>query len=120
MLLTYEVVDFHRTYHALLGRPCFTKFMAVLNYTYLKLKVPSPNGVITVSASFQQTYYCDQDCIALVTAISVSGGMMSSNRSAEEALRGEKVKASTSLDRPGIAKVPNASHGSKGLAGPSI
>ena len=43
-------------YHALLGRPAYTKFMAVPNYTYLKLKIPGPNGVITVSGSFEQAY----------------------------------------------------------------
>jgi len=34
--LTFEVVGFYRTYHAILGRPCYMKFMAVPNYTYLK------------------------------------------------------------------------------------
>ena len=50
--LSFEVVRFHRTYHAILGRPCYVKFMAVPNYTYLKLKVPGPCGVITISTSF--------------------------------------------------------------------
>ena len=43
--LTFEVVDFPGVYHALLGRPCFAKFMAVPNYTYLKLKMPGLKGV---------------------------------------------------------------------------
>ena len=38
--LTFEVVGFRGTYHAVLGRPCYAKFMAVPNYTYLKLKMP--------------------------------------------------------------------------------
>jgi hypothetical protein len=54
--LTFEVVNFPRVYHALLGRPCFAKFMAVPNYTYLKLKMPNPKGVITVKGSFEQAY----------------------------------------------------------------
>ena len=33
--LTFEVVGFHRTYHTIYGRPCYTKFMAIPNYTYL-------------------------------------------------------------------------------------
>ena len=37
--LTFKVVRFHGTYHAILGRPCYAKFMAVPNYTYLKLKM---------------------------------------------------------------------------------
>ena len=54
--LTFEVVGFHRTYHAILGRPCYTKFMAIPNYTYLKLKILGPRGVITVGTSFQRAY----------------------------------------------------------------
>ena len=57
--LTFEVVRFHGTYHAILGRPCYAKFMDVPNYTYLKLKMPGPRGVITVCTSFQCTYECE-------------------------------------------------------------
>jgi hypothetical protein len=49
--LIFEVVRFHRTYHATLGRPCYAKFMAVPNYTYLKLKMLGSHGVITVGTS---------------------------------------------------------------------
>jgi hypothetical protein len=45
--LTFEVVGFRGAYHAILGRPCYAKFMAVPNYTYLKMKMSGPNGVIT-------------------------------------------------------------------------
>ncbi|XP_066323904.1 uncharacterized protein [Miscanthus floridulus] len=57
-LLTFEVIDFPSVYHALLDQPCFTKFLAVPNYTYLNLKMPSPKGVITIEGSFDQAYYC--------------------------------------------------------------
>ncbi|XP_066374783.1 uncharacterized protein [Miscanthus floridulus] len=50
--LTFEVVGFPETFHAILGLPCYAKFMAVPNYTYLKLKLSSPSGVITVRTSF--------------------------------------------------------------------
>ena len=39
-VLTFEVVDFLGSYHAILGRPCYAKFMAIPNYAYLKL-IPS-------------------------------------------------------------------------------
>ena len=47
------------SYHAILGRPCYAKFMAVPNYTYLKLKMPGPKGVITIGSSFEHAYECD-------------------------------------------------------------
>ena len=60
--LTFEVVRFHRTYHAILGRPCYAKFMVIPNYTYLKLKMPGPCGVITISTSFQRAFECEVEC----------------------------------------------------------
>ena len=50
--LTFEVVGFHGTYHAILGRPCYVKFMVVPNYTYLKLKMSGSCRVITIGTSF--------------------------------------------------------------------
>jgi hypothetical protein len=57
--LTFEVAGFRGTYHAVLGRPCYVMFMAIPNYTYLKLKMPGPNGVITVHTTYQHAYECD-------------------------------------------------------------
>jgi hypothetical protein len=36
--------------------------MAVPNYTYLKMKMPGPNGVITISSAYKHTYECDVAC----------------------------------------------------------
>jgi len=57
--LTFEVVGFHRTYHAILGHPCYAKFKVIPNYTYPKLKMPGPCGVITIGTSFQRAYECE-------------------------------------------------------------
>jgi hypothetical protein len=37
--------------------------MAVPKYTYLKLKIPGPNGVITVGPSYEHAYECDVECV---------------------------------------------------------
>ena len=71
--LTFEVVGFPETFHAILGRPCYTKFMAVPYYTYLKLKMSGPHGVITVGTSFQWAYECEVECCGHATAIIASG-----------------------------------------------
>ena len=70
--LTYEVVRFHGTYHAILGYPCYAKFIAVPNYTYVKLKMLGPYGVITIGTSFQRTYECEVECYDHVAAIITS------------------------------------------------
>ena len=70
--LTFEVVGFHGAYHAILGRPCYAKFMAVPNYTYLKLKMLGPGGVITIGTSFQRAYECEVECCDHAAAITTS------------------------------------------------
>jgi hypothetical protein len=67
--LTFKVVGFHGTYHAILRRPCYARFVAVPNYIYLKLKMPGPNGVITIGPSYEHAYECDVECIEHEEAI---------------------------------------------------
>jgi len=66
------VVGFHRTYHTILGRPCYAKFMAIPNYTYLKLKILGPHRVITIGTSFQRAYECEVECCEHTTTIVTS------------------------------------------------
>ena len=63
------MVDFPGSYHAILGQPCYAKFMAIPNYTYLKLKMPGPNGVITVGSAFLHAFACDHEHFELTTAV---------------------------------------------------
>ena len=46
--------------------------MAVLNYTYLKLKMSGPCGVITIGTSFQRVYECEVECYDHAMAIIAS------------------------------------------------
>ena len=46
--------------------------MAVPNYTYLKLKMPGPCGVITIDTSFQRTYESEVESYDHVMAIVAS------------------------------------------------
>ena len=71
-ILNFKVVGFHGTYHAILGHPCYVKFMAVPNYTYLKLKMLGPCGVITIGTSFQRAYDCEVECCEHAMAIVAS------------------------------------------------
>jgi hypothetical protein len=67
--LTFEVVGFRGAYHAILGWPCYAKFMAVSNYTYLKMKMPGPKGVITVGSSIKHAFDCDVECVEHAEAL---------------------------------------------------
>jgi hypothetical protein len=81
------VVGFRGTYHAVLGRPCYAKFMVVPNYTYLKLKMPSPNGIITVGPTYRHAYECDVECVEYAEALAESEALIADlERPSKEAL----------------------------------
>jgi hypothetical protein len=67
-MLTFEVVNFSGSYHVILGRPWYVKFIAIPCYAYLKLKMPRPTGVITVKARTQGALECEQSSIKLAVA----------------------------------------------------
>jgi hypothetical protein len=50
--LRFEVANFECGYNAMIGRPGLAKFMAIPHYTYMILKMPGPQGIITVRADF--------------------------------------------------------------------
>jgi hypothetical protein len=63
------VVNFPGSYNAILGRPCYAKFMHVPNYTYLKLKMLGHHFIITTSASYKVTYtyeWANYELVALL------------------------------------------------------
>jgi hypothetical protein len=68
----FEVVDISSPYHALLGCPALAKFMAVPHYTYLKMKLPGPRSVITVSGSFKKSLACAKESSQLVEALVIA------------------------------------------------
>ena len=43
--------------------------MAIPNYTYLKLKMPRPNGVITMGSTFSHAFTCDHEYFKLATTV---------------------------------------------------
>ena len=43
--------------------------MVIPNYTYLKLKMPGPNGVITMGSNFSHAFTCDREHFELATTV---------------------------------------------------
>ena len=43
--------------------------MVIPNYTYLKLKMSGPNGVITMSSAFSHAFTCDREYFELATMV---------------------------------------------------
>jgi hypothetical protein len=74
--IKFEVVDFETSYHAILGRPAITKFMAVPHYTYLVLKMPSPVGVLSLQGDLKISFDCDTKAVEFATTSQVPNAMM--------------------------------------------
>jgi hypothetical protein len=68
----FEVVDLNSPYHALLSRPALAKFMAVLHYAYLKMKLPSPRGVITITRCYKKSMECMKASSKLAEALVIA------------------------------------------------
>jgi hypothetical protein len=56
-------------YHAILGRSAYAKFMVVPNYTYLKLKIHDPKGIIIVGTTYRRAFECDAECFQFTEAL---------------------------------------------------
>jgi len=114
--LTFVVVGFRGTYHAIIGRPGYAKFMAIPNYTYLKLKMPDPKGVITVSSSFEHAYECDVERIEYGEAVESSTKLASKIEAlAAEALE-PKCHVGSFEPAEGTKKIPLDTNDSVGKA----
>jgi hypothetical protein len=95
---TFEVVQFSVTYHVILRRLTYAKFMAVPNYTYLKLKIPGPKGIITVGPTYQCAYKCDAECFQFAEAIIRSENLCAKPRSEDQDVPESSKRATCSFE----------------------
>jgi hypothetical protein len=66
------VADFETTYNTFLGRSALTKFMTILHYAYLVLKMPGPHRVISVRGDVKRAYDCDKESCEMANRLSAS------------------------------------------------
>jgi hypothetical protein len=56
--IQFEVADFETSYHAILGRSTFAKFMAIPYYPYLLLNMPGPHGILSLRGDLKCAFDC--------------------------------------------------------------
>jgi hypothetical protein len=61
--LRFEVASFDYRYNTIISRLGLAKFMAISHYSYMILKMPGPQGIITVRADFQGAAECFRGAI---------------------------------------------------------
>jgi hypothetical protein len=76
--LRFEVANFDCGYNAIIGRPGLVKFTAIPHYTFMILKMPGPQGIITVRADFQGVAECFR--VAIQAALTTKPSTTSSAR----------------------------------------
>jgi hypothetical protein len=91
--IKFEITDFKTSYHAILGRPDITKFMAVPHYTYLVLEIPSPASVLSLQGDLKISFVCDTEAMELAATNQVPSAMM-------EIYAASKKLAPTELEIP--------------------
>jgi len=88
--------------------------VAIPNYTYLKLKMPGPKGVITIISSYEHAYECDVECVeyreAVENTVEVASKLVAL---ATEALE-PKRHASSFEPAEGTKKIPLSPDNSDG------
>ncbi|KAK1649768.1 hypothetical protein QYE76_067573 [Lolium multiflorum] len=67
--ITFEVVNFRSSYHCVLGRQAFARFMATPHYAYNMMKMPGPRGVITVHGDPEMALECEDVSAKLADAV---------------------------------------------------
>jgi hypothetical protein len=88
--------------------------MAIPNYTYLKVKMSGPLGIITTSSSFKATYTCEQaNCELASTSVAtkelfelqettpqVTSSTLKTSSSASKSAKDTKDALTNDADRP--------------------
>jgi len=74
--------------------------MAILNYTYLKLKMLGPNGVISVSSAFSHAFACDHEHYKLATMVVNSSELLQLGESSTLAIPDCNKPTSSTAFRP--------------------
>nr|CAE02825.1 OSJNBa0043A12.30 [Oryza sativa Japonica Group] len=73
--VNFDVADLSLPYNAVLGRPALVKFMAAVHYAYLQMKMPGPDGPISVHGDLKVALACmEQRADRLAVASKPEGG----------------------------------------------
>ena len=72
--LTFDIVPFRSSYHALLRHTAFAHFHVIPHYTYLKLKMPGPCGIITINGNTECPLRTEEH--TTTTAAKVQSGLI--------------------------------------------
>jgi rhamnose utilization protein RhaD (predicted bifunctional aldolase and dehydrogenase) len=80
--------------------------MVVPNYTYLKLKMPGPHGVITVGPTYRHAYECDMECVEYAEALAESEALIADLESLPKGVPDAKRHAGNFEPAEAVKSIP--------------
>jgi rhamnose utilization protein RhaD (predicted bifunctional aldolase and dehydrogenase) len=86
--------------------------MVVPNYTYLKLMMPGPNGVITVGSTYRHAYECDVECVEYAEALAESEALIADLESLSKEVPDASQQRQLSPSLSTLATTPPSKSGS--------
>ena len=63
--ITFQIAPFSSSYQALLGREAFARFNAISHYAPLTLKMPGPQGIISLKGNLECSSQAEDRAAAL-------------------------------------------------------
>jgi hypothetical protein len=70
--VNFIMADFEGTYDAILGRTALAKFMVILHYVYLLLKMPTEKSVLSLKGNVLIAYNCEKEGCATAEDLKLS------------------------------------------------
>jgi hypothetical protein len=87
--VNFVATDFEGTYHIIRGRPMLTKFMVVPHYSYLVLKMPTEQDVLTLRGNVYIAYTYEEESFKVAEATNLSICMEQTLVNASKILTGQ-------------------------------
>jgi hypothetical protein len=107
--LTFELADFRSSYHTIFERHMLAKFMAIPHHTYLIMKMPAPNRILSVLRDIMVSYNCESTTVELSKDSAIKAATMVMVAQAAKIDQStlqvpEQKRSSTALDPSPVVK----------------
>jgi hypothetical protein len=117
--LSFEVADFKLSYHAILGRLMLARFIVVPHYTYLVLKMPATNGVLTVYGDLLISFKCDNAALEIVMMLACFGASAIMVAEAKKVDQSDQTVPEQKCTETALDAIPSTKKVCLGLADPA-
>jgi hypothetical protein len=106
--IQFEVTNFKITYNALLGWVALSKFMAILHYAYMVLKLSGLCGVISIRGDVKRAFDCDRESCEITDRLLTSAELQELKQALSESPPPPPPAQTRSCLRPRLPRCPSS------------